>query len=285
MLASIVSFSIRFRGVVAGLATALLVYGLYDLSRAGLDIFPEFAPKLVIVQTEAPGYSAEQVEVLVSRPLEAELGGLSELEHVRAESIAGLSIVTLVFGEHADTYRNRALVAERLATVRARLPAGVATPVMAPLASSSATVRTIGLTATDGDDDPVRLREMAEVMLVPRLLAVPGVADVNVFGGAERALVVTPDAAALAAHGLAPADLAQAVRAAFAVPGLGYIANTNQQIALAAAQCVQDPEPGRYRERREIGGDLLDGSIVEVFHDEARIGTFRLDYSRHRLLL
>ena len=69
MLAAIVRFSIRFRGVVVSLATLLLVYGLYDLSRAGLDIFPEFSPKLVIVQTESPGLSAEQVEILVTQPI------------------------------------------------------------------------------------------------------------------------------------------------------------------------------------------------------------------------
>src|SRR5262245_64757509 len=97
MLAAIVAFSIRFRGVIAALATALLIYGIYDLLHAGLDIFPEFAPKLVIVQTEAPGLYAEQVEQLVTRPIENAVGGIIGLEYLRSESIQGMCIVSVVF--------------------------------------------------------------------------------------------------------------------------------------------------------------------------------------------
>ena len=93
MLASIVRFSIRFRGVVIGLAALVMLYGIYQLSRAGLDIFPEFSPKLVIIQTEAPGYSPEQVELLVTKPVENALNGTIGVENIRSESIQGLSIV------------------------------------------------------------------------------------------------------------------------------------------------------------------------------------------------
>ena len=86
MLAAIVHFSIRFRGVIVTLAVVLVVYGAYIISRAGLDIFPEFSPKLVIVQTESPGLSSEQVEILVSQQIENALGGLINLDYIRSES-------------------------------------------------------------------------------------------------------------------------------------------------------------------------------------------------------
>ncbi|MCB1747578.1 MAG: efflux RND transporter permease subunit [Gammaproteobacteria bacterium] len=232
MLSALVRFAIERRAVVLVLALALSVFGAWRLAGAGLDIFPEFAPQLVVVQTEAPGFTAEQVEMRVTQPLEAALGGLIDLDHVRSESIQGLSIVTLVFAEDSDTYRNRAQVTERLATVRAELPAAAAEPVIAPLASSSATVRTIGLVADD--DDLLRLRDLTTTVVVPRLLGVAGVADVNVFGGETRALVVAPDLVALERFGLALGDLERALAAAGANPGLGVVENANQQIAITS---------------------------------------------------
>src|SRR4051812_14269921 len=97
MLAVIVRFSIRFRGVVLAIGALLLVYGCFDLMRAGLDIFPEFSPKQVIIQTEAPGLATEQVERLVTQPIENTLGGVVGLKELRSESIEGLSIVTVIF--------------------------------------------------------------------------------------------------------------------------------------------------------------------------------------------
>lgn len=262
MLSALVRFSIARRAVVLAGAVALVVYGVFALSRTGLDIFPEFAPKLVVVQTEAPGLTTEQVEVLVTQPLEAALGGLVGLDHVRSESIAGLSIVTLVFDERSDNWRNRSQVNERLATAVAALPATAKEPVMVPLASSSATVRTLGLVIAG--DDPLALRDITERVVVPRLLAVPGVADVNVFGGESRALVIEPRPAALARHGLTPADLAAAARDATANLPLGVVESANQQIAITG---VATPAPDRLARtvlRREAIGSLTLGDVASV---------------------
>ena len=239
MLSALVRFSIARRGVVLAAAIALVAYGIFRAGSAGLDIFPEFAPKLVVVQTEAPGLSTEQVEVLVTQALEAAVGGILGLDHLRSESIAGLSILTLVFDEQSDIFRNRAQVNERLASVMAQLPAGASRPVIAPLTSSSATVRTLGLVADDGD--LMRLRDVTERMVVPRLLSVPGVADVNVFGGASRALIIEPKPAALARHGLALDDLVNAAREATGSLALGVVESANQQIAITAKAGLPDP--------------------------------------------
>ena len=97
MLAYLVRFSIRFYGIVIALALLIFLYGSYRFSQAGLDIFPEFAPKQIIIQTESSGFSAEQVEILVTQPIETALRGLMGLQTIRSESIQGLSIITAIF--------------------------------------------------------------------------------------------------------------------------------------------------------------------------------------------
>jgi CzcA family heavy metal efflux pump len=232
MLAAIVAFSIRFRGIVAGLAVALLVYGSYDLARAGLDIFPEFAPKLVIVQTEAPGLYAEQVEVLVTRPIENALAGSIGLWYVRSESIQGLSVVTAVFHDDTDIWRNRQLVTERLALVAPDLPPGTGPPAAVPLSSSSATILTMGLTSKKRS--LMELRTLVDWTLVPRILSVQGVADVNVFGGDVEQLQVQVLPERLRIFGLGIGDVTDAAAQATGVRGAGFLENENQQIALRA---------------------------------------------------
>jgi len=243
MLAAIVRFSIRFRGVIIALAVLLLVYGIYEIPRAGLDIFPEFSPKLVIIQTESPGLSAEQVEILVTQQIENAIGGLINLNYVRSESIQGLSIVTVVFNENSDVYRNRQLVAERLAGINNRLPENVAQPVIVPLASSSATILTIGITSQDRS--LMELREIADWTIVPRLLSVPGIADVNVFGGDIRQLQIQVNQDELKYYGLGIEDVIVAASQATTIQGAGFIENSNQRITLTvsgqplAAQTLQ----------------------------------------------
>src|SRR6266487_4538425 len=115
MLQAIVNFSLRFRGVVVVLACVVLGYGLYVAAHAELDVFPNFVQPQVVVQTEAPGLSPEQVELLVTRPVETALNGLGGLESIRSESIQGLSIITAVFKEGSDIFLARQMMAEKLA--------------------------------------------------------------------------------------------------------------------------------------------------------------------------
>lgn len=239
MLAALVRLSIRFHGVVIALALLILAYGGYRFQAAGLDIFPEFSPKRVIVQTEAPGLAAEQVEVLVTRPIEMALSGLIGLETLRSESIQGLSIVTVNFAERTDVYRNRQLVGERLAALPARLPPGVM-PVAVPLSSSSATVLTLGLTSER--KSLMELRALVDWTVVPRLLAVPGVADVNVFGGDVKQLQVQVDPGRLRKFNLALDDIVQAASQAGVIQGGGFIENRNQRFTLQTAGAAATPE-------------------------------------------
>lgn len=240
MLASLVRISIQRRGIVVALALLLLVYGCWDLSRAGLDIFPEFAPKSVVIQTEAPGLAAEQVEILVTQPIENAIRGLIGLEHLRSESIQGLSIVTAIFNDATDIYRDRQLVSERLARVVKQLPEGLAPPVALPLASSSATVLTFGIRSDVLD--PMQLRLRIDTTLLPRLLSMPGVADVNVFGGSVRQLQIQVLPDRLRQYGIGLDELAVAARVAAGAQGLGFIENSNQRFNIRIGQQSLRPD-------------------------------------------
>lgn len=263
MLASFVRFSIRFRGVIITLALLLLAYGSYQVSNAGLDIFPEFSPKLVIIQTESPGLSSEQVEILVTQQVENAIGGLINLDYVRSESIQGLSIVTVIFSEDSDVYQNRQLVSERLAGISDNLPEGISQPVIAPLASSSATILTIGITSEQRS--LMELREIADWTIVPRLLSVPGIADVNVFGGDVRQLQIQIDTEKLHQFGLGVNDVALAAKQATGIRGAGFIENDNQRITLSlSGYPVDESSLAKVVLKREGGVNIYLGDVAEI---------------------
>src|SRR5438445_4634417 len=184
MIKWLVDFSLRFRGVVITLGILVLGYGVYTASRSQLDVFPEFAPPQVVIQTEAVGLSPEQVEQLVTRPIETAVNGVARLESIRSQSIQGLSIVAAVFAEGTNVLQARQMVSERLVEVASRIPQGVGPPAMAPLTSATSDVLQVGLTSERRS--LMEIRTFADWTLRPRLLAVPGVAKIVVFGGAVR---------------------------------------------------------------------------------------------------
>lgn len=237
MLAAIVRFAVQNRGIVIALALLLMAFGTYQLNRASLDIFPEFAGKRVVIQTEAPGLSTELVENTVTLPIERALAGLIGVKRLRSESIQGLSVITVVFDDDTDLYRDRQLVSERLATVGGQLPLAIGPPILVPLSSSSATILTLGLSSPTRS--PLELRDLVDWTIAPRLLAVPGVADVNVFGGERKQLQIQVDRDKLWRYGL---DLAEVEKAAYRVApprGIGFLENANQRFSLLLAPSRQ----------------------------------------------
>ncbi|MGR9088539.1 MAG: efflux RND transporter permease subunit [Gammaproteobacteria bacterium] len=262
MLAAFVRFSIRYYGIVILLAALILCYGSYRFLTAGLDIFPEFAPKQVIIQTEAPGLSAEQVEVLVTQPIEMMISGLIGLESVRSESIQGLSVIKTTFEDQTDVYRNRQLISERLSGITARLPPGIF-PVLIPLSSSSATVLTIGLNSDSVD--LMSLRSLVDWTIAPRLMAVPGVADVNVFGGLVRQLQIQVNPIQLYRFNLAFDDIVKAAAQAGAIQGGGFIENRNQRFTLRLTGVPSDPEQmGKMIVKRLQGRNITLGEVSTI---------------------
>ena len=229
MISTIVRQSIRYSGVVVALALTIVVYGLFTLSRAHLDVFPEFSPSQVVIQTEAPGLSAELVEQQVSQPIENALSGVSGLDNLRSQSIPGLSVLHVFFQEGSDIYRNRQVVSERLGSVVAQLPKGIV-PVMTPLTSSASTV--LGLGVTSSQRSLMELRTLVDWTIRPHLLAVRGVAEVNVFGGDVRQWQIQVDPEKMHRFGMALDDIVFAARRATGVAGAGFVKTPNQHLLL-----------------------------------------------------
>ena len=263
MLNAIVRFSIRFRGIVISLACALLVYGIFSLSRVPYDAFPEFAPPQVSIQTEAPGLSPEQVEVLVTQPIENAINGVSGIESLRSKSIQGLSAITVVFRSGSDIYRGRQAVTERLSTVASELPTGVLAPLMTPLTSSTTWVMEVGLTSEK--QSLMAVRTIADWTVKPRLLAVPGVAGVEVNGGEVRQVQFQLNPQRLVQYGLSVEDVIAAARQATGVRGAGFVDTPNQRIVLQTeGQSLTIPQLARTVLVHHNGANVNLGDVARV---------------------
>jgi CzcA family heavy metal efflux pump len=230
MLNHIVQLSLRFRGIVVALACVLIGYGLYVAQNAKLDVFPEFVQPQVTVQTEAPGLAPEQVESLVTRPVESVLNGAGNLESIRSESIQGLSVVDAVFKEGTDIYIARQMLAENIAQLSGQLPAGVKAPTMSPLTSSTMDLLKFGLLSDKLT--PMQLRTFADWVVKPRLLSVQGVAGVKTFGGEVRQIQIQVKQDRLIAFGLSLQDVLAAARESTGVRGGGFIETAAQRIVV-----------------------------------------------------
>jgi CzcA family heavy metal efflux pump len=240
MLRAIVRFSLRFRGVVIALACALLGYGAYSLTQARYDIFPEFAPPQVSIQTEAPGLAPEQVELLVTLPIERAIMGAPGVDTVRSGSIQGLSVITVVFRSSSNIYLDRQFVGERLATLAGTLPAGVRPPIMTPLTSSASTVLEIGLTWPN--HSLMQLSTVADWTIKPSLLAVPGVAKVAVCGDEAKQIQIQFRPEQLIHYGVTVNDILIAAERATGIRGAGFIDTPNQRVVLASQGQSLTPE-------------------------------------------
>src|SRR5262245_59257367 len=184
MLQAVVNWSIHNRVVVLALAVLLLLLGVNAARRARLDVFPEFAPPQVVIQTEAPGLSPNEVEQLVTLPIEYAVNGIPRLDVLRSKSVQGLSVVEIIFQDGTDIYRARQQVTERLAELAGQLPAGVKSPRLAPLTATTGRLLTVGFTSEALT--PLELRDLVQWTVRPRLLGLRGVAQVTLFGGDVR---------------------------------------------------------------------------------------------------
>jgi CzcA family heavy metal efflux pump len=267
MITRIIEFSVRLRGVIFALACLLFGYGIYALTQSRLDVFPEFTPPLVTIQTEAPGLSSEQVEQLVTQRVENALGGALGLESMRSQSIQGVSVVTLIFNDATDIRRARQTVAEQLAGIAGSLPAGVGAPTMTALSSSSDIVLGIGLTSASRS--LTELRSIADWTIKPRLLASRGVSDVGVYGGGIKQYQVRVDPNKLVRHGLSLQDVVGAAQRATGIRGAGVLDTPNQRLVIdTVGQATSARQLGQIAVLQKDGAVLRLADLGEVVAGE-----------------
>jgi CzcA family heavy metal efflux pump len=235
-------------------------------------VFPEFAPPEVEVRTETPGLTPEQVEVLITTPIENAITGTAGVAAVRSQSIQGLSDITVVFTTQTDVVRARQAVAERLTEVVRQLPVTARPPVITPLISSTGTVLVVGITSATRS-----LREQRTFVdwtLTPRLLAVPGVGRVSVQGGEVRQLQIRLEPDRMRADGVGIADVVAAAERATGVRGAGAIETRNQLIRVRTEGQLLTPALLAGSVIRASGGSVLHlGDVARVVEgSEPRVG-------------
>jgi len=228
-VSSLIKFSIKYAGVIIGLALIVVVYGIVQIKNSPLNVFPEFSPTQVVIQTESPGFSSDLVEKLVTRPIEVMVSGTIGIKQIRSQSIPGLSVVTVVFNEDTDIYRNRQSITEKLSTLTNILPKNII-PKITPLTSSASSVLGIGLTSDSANE--IELRTFADNVIIPHLMSVEGVADVNRFGGKVRQYQIKTIPKKLLENDLSLQDIFTAAQKSSAVRGGGFIQNENQRIII-----------------------------------------------------
>ncbi len=240
MMNWIIAASLRQRVLVLALAVVLVVFGMRAIPTIPMDVFPEFAPPLVEIQTEAPGLSTEEVEGLITVPLENGLNGVSWLKTLRSKSVLGLSSVVCIFKEGTDLMRARQLVQERVATIAPRLPAVARAPVLlSPLSSTSRAMK-IGVSSKTFSQ--MELSELALWNIRPRLMSVPGVANVAIWGQRDRQFQVLVDPDRLAASGVTLDAVVRAAGDAAVVSGGGFIDSPNQRLPVRHLSPIEKPE-------------------------------------------
>ena len=218
----IVTHSLHNRLFVLAFAVIVLLYGGLTAQQMPVDVFPDLNKPTVTIMSEAGGMAPEEVEQLVSFPLETALNGMPGVTRVRSVSGIGLSIVYAEFAWGSDIYRNRQLIAERLAEVREQLPEGVK-PAMGPISSVMGEIMLIALPADPAQVSPMAVREYVDFVLRPRLLSIPGVAQVIPIGGEVRQFRVEPDSAMMAQLDVSYAELSSALQGFSSNTSGGYL--------------------------------------------------------------
>lgn len=240
MLSSIIQWAIARRWLVISGAMILTIWIFRTIIQMPLDVFPTFAPPQVEIQTEAPGLAPEEVESLVTLPIESAINGTPGVSAVRSSSAASISVVRVVFNWGTDIYQARQLVTERLQSAESKLPEGIETPQIAPISSPIGTIVTYAFTSQT--IDLMEMRRIVDWQVTNRLLAVPGVTQVIVFGGDERQYQVLVSPEKLQAFNVSLQDVSEAVAAANVNAPGGYLITPDREKLIRGIGRIEDIE-------------------------------------------
>ena len=242
MLDAIIRNALRFRLFTIVLAIVAMVYGTYTLTKLPIDVFPDLNRPRVTIMTEAPGLAPEEVETLVTFPLESVLNGATGVEAVRSSSGVGLSVIYVEFGWDTDIFIDRQIVAEKIALAIDRMPEGVR-PQLAPISSIMGQIMHVGMHSDTGETSPIEIRTLADWVVRQRLLTIPGVAQIVTMGGGRKQFQVLVDPELLLRYGIGLEDVEVAVRRSNSNATGGYIMQGSSELlvrSLGRIQAVDD---------------------------------------------
>ncbi len=266
MLNHLIRFSLHHRPLVLMAALVVLVFGLQTLTQLPVEVLPDMTKPTVTILTEAPGLAPEEVETLVTQPLESAVQGVGGLDRLRSNSDVGLSLVFAEFGWGTDIYRARQLVQERMQSVLSSLPKGVK-PGMTPVSSLMGEILLVGLRSTDGKVAPVDLRTLADWTLRRRLQSISGVAEVLTIGGGVKQIQVQPNPNRLAAYGITFEEVETAVSRSAGNATSGYLQAGPREIMVRNLGMTTRLEDIAHTVVKTVGDrPVLISDVAEVKH-------------------
>lgn len=297
MLNHVIAFSLKNRPLVLVAAMVLMLFGGYQATRLPIDVFPDLNRPTVTILTEAPGLAPEEVESLVTYPIESVMNGATNVQRVRSASGVGLSVVWVEFEWGTNIFTDRQIVSEKLQTVRARLPRE-STTIMTPISSIMGEIMLVGVQAT-GDTSAIDLRTMADWTIRPRLLAL-GLAQVIVMGGEPKQYQVLTSPERLAEYNVTLDELTRAVGKSNIVTGGGFLMGKSEESLIrivgraATLENLENtvvrhghPAPITVRQVAEVkfGGPVKRGdggvngkpAVILSIHKQPGADTLRLD--------
>ncbi|MBS0211390.1 MAG: efflux RND transporter permease subunit [Planctomycetes bacterium] len=297
MLNHVIAFSLKNRPLVLVAAVVLMMFGGYQAVQLPIDVFPDLNRPTVTILTEAPGLAPEEVETLVTYPIESVMNGATNVRRVRSASGVGLSVVWVEFDWETNIFTDRQIVSEKLQTVRSRLPRE-STTIMTPISSIMGEIMLVGVQAT-GETTPIDLRTLADWTIRPRLLSL-GLAQVIVMGGEQKQYQVLTSPERLAEYNVTLDELTRAIEKSNIVTGGGFLMGRSQEALIrivgraATLESLENtvvrhghPAPITVRQVAEVrfGGPVKRGdggvngkpSVILSIHKQPGADTLKLD--------
>jgi CzcA family heavy metal efflux pump len=239
MLNSIIRLALRYRVLTIAVALVVTVYGMYEMTQLPIDVFPDLNRPRVTILTEAPGLAPEEVETLITFPLESVINGATGVQAVRSASGIGLSVINVEFDWGTDIYVDRQIVAEKIALAADRMPEGIR-PQLAPISSIMGQIIIVGMWSEGDKTDPMEVRTLADWVVRQRLLTVPGVAQVVTMGGGRKQYQVLVNPDNLLKYDVTLGDVEKAVAASNQNATGGYLERGGSELLVRSLGRIQD---------------------------------------------